>query len=107
VAAIELLATPLPVSGVPAMAQLLEQARRPSWRVWAESSPFELKDILKARGYRWNANGNPSPRAWFVEVDDAKLAAELTFLKDEIYRRDVDLLVQRLTAYNRFTDRSN
>jgi DNA polymerase-3 subunit epsilon len=107
VAAIELLAAPLPTSGVPAMAGLLEKARRSSWRVWAENSPFDLKDLLKARGYRWNADGNAMPRAWYVEVDDDKLEAELAFLKGEIYQREINLLVQRLTAYNRFTDRPN
>ncbi|WP_340316136.1 hypothetical protein [Rhizorhabdus argentea] len=44
-AAIELLAAPLPTSGVPAMRRLLEKARRPSWRIWAENSPFDLKGV--------------------------------------------------------------
>jgi DNA polymerase-3 subunit epsilon len=106
-AAIELLAAPLPLSGVPALAHLLNQARKSSWRIWAENSPFDLKDVLKARGYRWNAEGNASPRAWYVDVDDDKREAELTFLKKEIYQRDIDLLVQKMSAYNRFTDRRN
>lgn len=105
VAAIELLAAPLPRSGAPAMAQLLERARRPSWRVWAENSPFDMKEVLKARGYRWNADGKPSPKAWYVELEDDKLEPELAFLKAEIYQRELDLRVHRLTAYNRFTDR--
>lgn len=50
-AAIELLAAPLPVSTVKGLSQLLENARRPTWRIWAENSPFDLKDVLKARGY--------------------------------------------------------
>ena len=70
IAAIELLATPLPKAGVPAMAKLLERARRPNWRIWAENSPFELKDQLKARGYRWNGDGTRNPRAWYIDVDD-------------------------------------
>lgn len=106
-AAIELLAAPLPTSGQPAMARLLEQARRPGWRIWAERAPFELKDILKARGYRWNGESGAAPRAWYVEVDESELDAELAYLKTEIYQREIDLLVQRLTAYNRFTDRHN
>lgn len=104
-AAIELLAAPLPISGALALAQLLEHARRPSWRVWAENSPFNMKEVLKARGYRWNADGNSSPRAWYIELEDNKFEPELTFLKAEIYQREVDLRVHRLTAYNRFTDR--
>jgi DNA polymerase-3 subunit epsilon len=49
-AAIELLATPLPKTSVTAMARLLERARRPSCRIWAENAPYDFKDMLKARG---------------------------------------------------------
>lgn len=49
-AAIALLATPLPDGTLP-LAQLLERARLATVRIWAEHSPFELKDRLKARGY--------------------------------------------------------
>lgn len=105
-AAIELLATPLPKSSTLGMARLLERARRPSWRIWAENSPFDLKDALKARGYRWNGDGNPNPRAWYIDVDDDQREAELSYLAKEIYLRDVELLVHRMTAYNRFSDRS-
>ncbi|PHR19432.1 MAG: DNA polymerase III subunit epsilon [Sphingopyxis sp.] len=105
-AAIELLAAPLLKSGVPAMQKLLENARRPSWRIWAENAPFDLKDILKARGYRWNGDDNPNPRAWFVDVEDHQREAELLFLSKEIYLRDIELLVHRITAYNRFSDRN-
>lgn len=104
-AAIELLARRQPVSGRPALAQLLEKARTPSWRIWAENSPFDLKDALKARGYRWNAEGGAAPRAWFIDVADDAREAEEAFLKSEIYRGEVDLLVRRIDAYDRFSDR--
>jgi len=35
------------------LAALLAHVRKPSFRVWAEQSPFDLKDVLKRRGYRW------------------------------------------------------
>lgn len=104
-AAIELLATALPISGVPAMSQLLDQARRPSWRIWAENSPFDLKDTLKARGYRWNGDSNSSPRAWYIDVDDQARETELAYLRGEIYKREIKLLEHKITAYNRFSDR--
>lgn len=103
-AAVELLARPLP-DGRPALQQLLDQARRPSWRIWAENSPYDLKDALKARGYRWNGEANGAPRAWYVDVADADREAELAFLKAEIYRGEIDLLVRRIDAYDRFSDR--
>ena len=66
-----------------------------------------LGRLLKARGYRWNGDGNPNPRAWYVDVDDARREAEISFLRKEIYLRDVELLVHRMDAYNRFSDRQN
>ena len=41
-AAIELLARRQPVSGRTGLAQLLERARTPTWRIWAENAPFDL-----------------------------------------------------------------
>lgn len=105
-AAIELLAAPLPLSGVPAMQKMLEKARRPSWRIWAENSPFDLKDVLKARGYRWNGDDNPNPRAWYIDIDDGSQTEEIAFLRKEIYQRDVELLVREITAFDRFSDRT-
>jgi DNA polymerase-3 subunit epsilon len=105
-AAVALLGAPLPRSGRYALAQLLERARQPTWRVWAENSPFDLKDVLKARGYRWNGEGTGAPKAWFVDVADDGREAELAFLRSEIYRGDVDLLTRRITAYDRFSDRA-
>src|ERR1700761_3075776 len=104
-AAIELLARNLPGSGRTGLAQLLERARTPSWRIWAENSPFDLKDVLKARGYRWNGEGTAAPRAWFIDVPEDARAAEEAFLKSEIYRCEIDLLTRRVDAYDRFSDR--
>lgn len=61
-ASLEVLAYELPATGAPALAPFLETARKPTLRVWAEQSPFELKYSLKKRGYRWNdgSDGRPS-----------------------------------------------
>jgi DNA polymerase-3 subunit epsilon len=104
-AAIEILARSLPVSGGMGLSQLLARARTPSWRIWAENSPFDLKDILKARGYRWNGEGNGAPRAWFIDVTEVARAGEEAFLKAEIYRGEIDLLVRRIDAYDRYSER--
>jgi len=105
-ATLEVLATPLPEAGISAMAKLLETARRPSWRIWAEGAPFELKDVLKARGYRWNGEAGPAPRAWYIDVDAADREAEVAFLGSEIYRGEVDPLMRKITAFERFSERA-
>jgi len=104
-AALEILARPLPISGVPALAKLLEQARQPICRVWAANSPFDLKQALKARGYKWSDGSDGRPRSWYVDIAEDKLEAELGFLRSEIYQRDADIIVRRLTAVDRFSDR--
>jgi DNA polymerase III subunit epsilon len=104
-ATVELLATRLPRSGITGLSRLLDSARAATWRIWAESSPYDLKDILKARGYRWNAEPGLQPRAWYIDVLDADRDHELQFLQTEIYRREIDLQVRRIDAHNRFSDR--
>ncbi|WP_256375861.1 3'-5' exonuclease [Caulobacter sp. S45] len=104
-AALELLARVHPVSRRTGLAQLLDRARAPSWRIWAENAPFDFKDQLKARGYRWNAEAGGGPRAWYIDVAEAVREPELAFLKAEIYRGEIDLLTRRVDAYDRFSDR--
>ena len=105
-ALLEILAMPLAKTKQPALASLLDHARRNTVRIWAESSPYELKDELRKRGYRWNDGSDGRPRSWHIEIDEGLLDAEMSYLRNEIYCRSVDLLVQRLTALTRFSDRS-
>lgn len=104
-AAVALLARRHARSGRTGLAQLLERARTPSWRIWAENSPFDLKDTLKARGYRWNGEGGGGPKAWYIDVPAEQKDAELAFLKREIYQGEIELLVRRIDAYDRFSAR--
>jgi DNA polymerase-3 subunit epsilon len=60
-ALLEVLAFELPTTGAPALALLLETARKPTVRLWAEQSPFELKDSLKRRGYKWSDGSDGRP----------------------------------------------
>ncbi|HWU13809.1 MAG TPA: 3'-5' exonuclease [Caulobacter sp.] len=104
-AGLEILARPLP-TGRTALAHLLEAARAPTWRIVAERAPFEMKDRLKARGYRWNGDETAGPKAWFTDVAEAGRDAELLFLTQEIYGYDPHLTPKRITAFERFSDRS-
>jgi DNA polymerase III subunit epsilon len=88
-----------------AIALLLETARKATVRVWAEQSPFELKDSLKKRGYRWNDGSDGRPKSWFIDVCETTLDQEIAFLRTEIYLRDVEPRRQALTAFTRFSAR--
>jgi DNA polymerase-3 subunit epsilon len=106
-AGIEILSRTLPRSGRTALGVLLEKARQPAWRISAARAPFERKDLLKRRGYRWCDGSEGRARAWNVEVPDHALESELTFLRREIYRRpDVDIDARRISAFERYSIRA-
>lgn len=66
----------------PYFPELIEKSYERSFRVLARQSPFETKDILRTRGYRWN----PEERVWFIDLLESNLEAERKFLADEVYR---------------------
>ena len=89
-----LLNHPLPVTGKTPLAYLLAQAPSdtkaarmpvvPTVRIRAVNAPFESKDTLKARGYRWCAGTNVEPKAWYIDVADERRTTEVAYLKAEI-----------------------
>jgi len=105
-ALLEILACELSTTGTPALAVLLERARKKTIRLWAEQSPFELKDTLKRRGYRWSDGSDGRPRSWYIDLDESKLGDEVSFLKTEIYLGEVEPRFQTLTAFDRFSVRA-
>jgi DNA polymerase-3 subunit epsilon len=100
-ALLEILASELPASKRPALGVLRERARRKTMRVSAEQSPFDLKDELKKRGYRWSDGAVGRPRSWYTDVDEADQASEIEFLRKTIYLSEVEPRVQAISAFNR------
>ncbi|MBS1042195.1 3'-5' exonuclease [Gluconobacter cerinus] len=88
-----------------ALSLLLERARTVWTRLWAEYAPFELKDTLKARGYRWNDGSDGRPKAWFIDRPPEEVEEEVRFLRSDIYQREADILVRPVEAGDRFTSR--
>jgi DNA polymerase III subunit epsilon len=104
-ALMEILAFDIPKLNRSAFALLLERARRKTVRIWAENSPFELKETLKKRGYRWSDGSDGRPRSWYIDVDEGKQAEEIKFLQTAVYLRSVEPRMQLMSAMNRFSNR--
>jgi len=105
-AGIEILSNKLPVSGEPVLRRLLENARQNNVRIWAEGSPFDKKDELKKRGYRWSAGDAGKRKAWYKDLLESELDEEMVFLSENIYQRSIDELpTQRFNAMIRYSDR--
>jgi DNA polymerase-3 subunit epsilon len=65
-------------------------------------SPYETKDSLKARGYRWNAEG----KVWMVSLVAADLDSEQSWLRANVYGgRSVELELETMDARVRYSGR--
>ncbi|MBY4611037.1 3'-5' exonuclease [Rhizobium sp. 9T] len=92
-----------PGEGESPFAELYRASQRSRIRIFAEHSPFEMKDHLKARGYRWSDGSDGRLKSWWIEVGENDLGDELSYLRSEIYRwREADPPTVRLTAFDRF-----
>jgi len=101
-ALLEVLARPTEDGTVP-FAELLQSSARSRIWIFAENSPFDMKDHLKARGYRWSDGSDGRPKAWWVEIDEELYDDELSYLRRDIYRwDDAEPLFTRLTSHDRF-----
>lgn len=84
-------------------AELYRASQRSRVRIFAENSPYDLKDHLKARGYRWSDGSEGRPKSWWIEVDEPELENELLYLRTEIYQYpEADPTTKFLTAFDRF-----
>jgi DNA polymerase-3 subunit epsilon len=102
-ALLEVLRRPFAESGGTALRRLLDSARAPSYRLWASNSPFESKDVLKKRGYWWDAGR----RCWYGEVRSREaVQTELAWLRDAVYGgKGVAVELEEFDARTRYSGR--
>nr|WP_286158942.1 3'-5' exonuclease [Methylobacterium sp. Leaf456] len=105
-ATLECLARRLPQSGRTGFSYLLERAFESVYRLKAVRAPFEAKDALKARRYRWDDGNVSKVRGWYKDVPADEVAAEVGWLRLEIYRYEADIPVTEITPFDRFSNRS-
>ena len=77
----------------PYFEELVSKSYMKEYKVFATSAPFESKDKLKARSYRWDA----AKRVWFKNVMEDSIEGERDFLSNEVYSgaaRHEEVIVQ-------------
>lgn len=103
-ALLTVLTAEVPGLGQSGLARLLQCAQTPSYRLQATGAPFEAKDLLKTRGYRWDATG----KVWHMRLgSDEALQTECAWLKEAVYAgRAVRLQWERHDAKSRYSTRA-
>jgi len=111
-ATLHLLTRGLPESGKLAMSDLLTHARDTSRRFFAVRAPFEKKDDLRARGYRWlpdfifSENGKQKKGVWSMAVGEADIEAEQQWLTGSVYAGKPDMFIFKdVAAIDRYSNR--
>ena len=64
--------------------ELIENARKPWVRVYAQNAKIETKDILRENRYRWN----PDKRVWYKTIIHAEMEEERKWLSENIYKEN-------------------
>ncbi len=102
-ALLELLHHSLPQSQQPALLSLLETLNQPQLKLSALGSPFETKDLLKQRGYRWSGE----QRCWSRLLSgEQALEEELSWLKRRVYgNRGAQVELETLGGTIRYSNR--
>lgn len=103
-ALLEILQQKLPKSGELVLKSILQSLGQKSYTVFATGSPFETKDMLKARSYRWDGD----KKCWHTTVtgDDA-IKAEVSWLKAAVYGgRSAKVEIEVQNCMSRFSSRS-
>jgi DNA polymerase-3 subunit epsilon len=102
-ALLQVLAAPLS-DGQTGLSRLLAGASQTRYKLRATGAPFEAKDKLKARGYRWDGEG----RVWWCSLgSDALLDAECAWLRAEVYgQRSARVQLEAMDSRVQFSSRS-
>ena len=100
-AVLQILSEMLPKIGTPVMKILLEKARETSYLIEAIGAPFEAKDLLKARHYRWDGGS----KVWSKEISESDLESEEQFLALNVYKGKGKHLKNVVNAKTRFSIR--
>lgn len=84
----------------------LKAAQQTDIELFAVGSPFESKDTLKSRGYRWNDGSTEKPKSWSYKGSKSEVLNEISFLNNTIYRMPKTRFeIMEGSAFNRHSDR--
>lgn len=102
-ACLALLAQTLPKSGRRVLEVVREAAQQTEHLICAIDAPFDEKDTLRDRGYRWRPAELKNGKVWWTTCLDRE--AEIEWLQSEIYRYEKDIPTQEVTALSRYSNR--
>ncbi|BCA97223.1 DNA polymerase III subunit epsilon (plasmid) [Legionella antarctica] len=65
--------------------ELKVNVRKKETLICAVNAPFDKKDLLKGRNYRWSDGTDKLPKSWWISLSNELLTDEKLWLDEEIY----------------------
>jgi DNA polymerase III subunit epsilon len=92
---------------MPVFKALLDNYEEITSKICAVGAPFDKKDLLKQRGYRWNDGSQGGCKAWWISVPGDLERDELSWLSSEVYPGGStgSVEISRIDALDRFSVR--
>jgi DNA polymerase-3 subunit epsilon len=92
----------LPSTGAPVLRSLIASCAERDYRVFANGAPFESKDMLRARGYRWDGE----KKLWHRTMRGADaMHEELDWMHGMLYERSARVQVEVIDSYVKYSGR--
>lgn len=89
--------------------ELKANVRKKETLIVAQNAPFEKKDLLKNKNYRWSDGQASLPKAWWLTLPNEQLEEELAWLDAKVYGRSgasSQLPQVQITARKRYSLRA-
>lgn len=71
-----------------AFEELKNNVKKKELFVCAANAPFDKKDHLKSRGYRWSDGLEKTPKGWWIVVPTERVTEEKNWLNEFIYSKE-------------------
>ena len=102
-ACLALLSETLPNRDSTVFSAVREYASNPTFLIKAIDAPYNKRNILRRKGYKWRPADQLNGKVWWTETKNYE--EEVKWLHDEIYNRKINIPIKQISALNRYSDR--
>ena len=78
--------------------ELIENSKKPYYKMIAKDSPFDLKDLLKMNKYYWDGDN----RYWWKRIDHSEIESEKEWLNENIYNSYFKGIVEEISITDKY-----
>ena len=102
-ACLALLSETLPNRDSTVFSAVREYASNPTFLIKAIDAPYNKRNLLRRKGYKWRPADQLNGKVWWTETKNYE--DEVKWLHEEIYNRKINIPIKQISALNRYSDR--